>query len=329
MTKELLLLRHGKSDWTNNIDDFNRPLKKRGKTETQKIGVWLAQNNKVPDYVISSPAVRALTTAQKVCKVMGFNSLSLEQNENVYLADYKTLIKVIKSCPSEINRLLVVGHNPGLEELLMLYGHRQLKTPENDNIFPTASLAIFKIDDSWDRLSAKNTHFLNLVRGRDLSRKFPFPDENSTEYRDRPAYYYFQSSVIPYRIEHGKPEFLLIGSSGGKRWIFPKGISDPDMTPQESAAKEAFEEAGVVGIPGNKELGQYSIKKWGSTCQVLVYPMEVSQVIPEDEWEESHRGRKWLKLEDVCQLIDSSDLVAMIEKLAKSLSQDKKSIAKI
>ena len=319
MTKELLLLRHGKSDWTTNVDDFHRPIKTRGKIETQKIGIWLAQNNKVPDYVISSPAVRALTTAQKVCKAMGFNSLSIIQDDDVYLADHKTLIEVIQSCPAEVNRLLIVGHNPGLEELLMLYAHQQLEVPEDDNIFPTATLALFSVNGRWDQISAKKSHFSNLLRGRDLTRKFPFPDENSTEYRDRPAYYYSQSSVIPYRIEPNNLEFLVIRSSGGKRWIFPKGISDPDMSPQKSAAKEALEEAGVIGVPDNKELGEYSIDKWGSTCQVLVYPMEVTQIIPQDKWEESYRGRKWLKLEDVCQLIKSPDLVTMLNKLSKRL----------
>jgi 8-oxo-dGTP pyrophosphatase MutT (NUDIX family) len=56
-----------------------------------------------------------------------------------------------------------------------------------------------------------------------------------------------QSGVIPYRIENGQIEVMVITSSTGKRWVIPKGLIEPDMTPQDSAAKEAWEEAGLLG----------------------------------------------------------------------------------
>lgn len=64
MKYELLLLRHGKSDWSTGDDDFHRPLKDRGKHAAQRIGVWLAQQKRIPDIIISSPAERALNSAQ-------------------------------------------------------------------------------------------------------------------------------------------------------------------------------------------------------------------------------------------------------------------------
>ncbi|MES9976090.1 MAG: histidine phosphatase family protein, partial [Candidatus Thiodiazotropha sp.] len=68
MTRELMLLRHGKSDWSQQLEDFKRPLKDRGKRGAQRMGVWLLQQQLQPDYVISSPAERAIVTAQKTVK---------------------------------------------------------------------------------------------------------------------------------------------------------------------------------------------------------------------------------------------------------------------
>ena len=64
MSRELMLLRHGKSDWTEQLDDFDRPLKDRGKRGAQRMGVWLIQQELLPDHVVSSPAERAIVTAQ-------------------------------------------------------------------------------------------------------------------------------------------------------------------------------------------------------------------------------------------------------------------------
>jgi len=71
MSRELLLLRHGKSDWNSGVTDFRRPLKDRGKRGAQRMGTWLWQQDLRPDLILSSPAERALTTAHKCCKSMG------------------------------------------------------------------------------------------------------------------------------------------------------------------------------------------------------------------------------------------------------------------
>lgn len=68
---DLLRLKHGKSDWNVPVDDFLRPLKERGKRGAQRIGAWLGEQSLVPDYILSSPAERACTTAEKCIKAMG------------------------------------------------------------------------------------------------------------------------------------------------------------------------------------------------------------------------------------------------------------------
>ena len=79
---------------------------------------------------------------------------------------------------------------------------------------------------------------------------------------------YEQSGVVPYRWLEGRLEVLLITSLRRGRWIIPKGIVEPDMTPAESAAMEAFEEAGVKGRVGTEPIGEYTVNKWGGVCGV-------------------------------------------------------------
>jgi phosphohistidine phosphatase len=95
----------------------------------------------------------------------------------------------------------------------------------------------------------------------------------------------------------GEPQILVISSSKKKHFVVPKGIKEPGLTPQASAAKEAREEAGVEGRVGDDPVGSYTYGKWGSTCTVDVYPMEVTEVLPEEEWEERYRGRQWISPE--------------------------------
>lgn len=120
-------------------------------------------------------------------------------------------------------------------------------------------------------------------------------------------YLFNQSGVVPYRIAGNEVEVLLITSRRRKRWIIPKGIVEPDLSPAESAAKEALEEAGVTGILHPDEIGEYAYEKWGGICHVKVFLLQVTQVL--DSWEESFlRDRRWLSLPDAIELIEERDL---------------------
>ena len=82
---------------------------------------------------------------------------------------------------------------------------------------------------------------------------------------------YYQSAAVPFRCREGQLELLLITSRGKKRWIVPKGIVDPGLTPSAAAAKEAFEEAGVEGEILYPSVGTYTYPKWQGTCTVEVF----------------------------------------------------------
>lgn len=321
MARELMLLRHGKSDWTEQVEDFKRPLKDRGKRGAQRLGVWLLQQQLQPDYVISSPAERALITAQKTVKVMGQDADAIVQDRRIYAATVDDLLQVLAEIPETSERVLLVGHNPSLEALTEYLEGKRISLPKDGKLIPTATLARIKMPSSWKTLKPGDGELHSITRASSLDKKFPYPDHGSSEMRDRPAYYYNQSSVIPYRIKDGKAEILLVKSSKQKHWVVPKGISEPWLTRQTSAAKEALEEAGVIGEVEEASLGGYTYEKWGAECSVEVYPMQVKQLLSEDEWEESHRGREWLSPEKAIEYIKQAELKPMIKQLAKRLKK--------
>lgn len=319
MQRELLIFRHGKSDWRTDADDFNRPLKDRGKRSAQRMGVHLWKSELRPDHIVSSPAERARTTAEKCCKAMGLTGKDIHRDSRIYEAELDNLLKVLAECPQDARRVMIVGHNPGLEMLLLHLSADEIARPDDDKILPTATLARLIMPDNWDDPGKACAKLVSITRPGDLPDKFPFPAPDGEEQRDRPAYYYSQSSVIPYRLRNGEPEILVILSSKRKHFVVPKGIHDPGLTAQQSAAKEAFEEAGVEGNVDETAIGSYRYDKWGAPCTVLVYPMKVVHEIPLQEWEESHRGRQWVTPEVAAERLKQAALAPMVLKLAHQL----------
>jgi phosphohistidine phosphatase len=319
MTRELLLLRHGKSDWSTGVDDYHRPLKDRGKRDAQRIGVWLAQQKMIPDLIVTSSAERALVTAQKACKAMGDGDQGIRSDKRIYAAGLDELIEVLGDCPQDAGRVMLVGHNPGLEGLLDWLACEAVPVPDDGKLLPTATLARLQMPADWQVLTAGCARLDSITRPGTLPKKFPYPAPDGKEQRDRPAYYYSQSSVIPYRVRDGKPEILVIASSKKHHLVVPKGIKDPGLSPRESAAKEALEEAGIEGEIAETALGSYSCEKWGATCTVEVYPMTVTRVIPEEEWEESHRGREWVTPDMAVRGLKQKELRPLVTKLVATL----------
>jgi phosphohistidine phosphatase len=319
MPRELLLLRHGKSDWSVSSDDFHRPLKLQGKRDAQRAGSWLLRQGLVPDHVVSSPAERAGATAAKASKVMAIGTRTIRLDERIYEADLEGLRGVLADCPRQAQRVLLVGHNPGLEKLLAFLLPGKVPAGKDGKVLPTATLARLEMPDDWSRLNAGCAVLAGITRPSALPKKFPYPAPDGPARRSRPAYYYHQSAVIPFRLRKAGPEILVIYSSNRKHWIVPKGIMDPGLTARESAAKEAWEEAGVEGRIYDGSLGAYTCKKWGARCHVEVFAMEVTHLVPEKKWEESHRGREWVTPEQAARRLKQRALKPMVMALAKKL----------
>ncbi|OCR01068.1 NUDIX hydrolase [Oscillatoriales cyanobacterium USR001] len=127
-----------------------------------------------------------------------------------------------------------------------------------------------------------------------------------------------QSAVIPYRIVDGEIEIMVITSSTGKRWVIPKGSVEPRMTAQNSAAKEAWEEAGLIGNVFPYLLGTYEYKKLESICRVEVFLLQVEMVL--EVWpEDDKRKREWVSIHKAVKRVDEPELKQIIANLPNIL----------
>ncbi|ACK69437.1 NUDIX hydrolase [Gloeothece citriformis PCC 7424] len=126
--------------------------------------------------------------------------------------------------------------------------------------------------------------------------------------------YIEQSAVIPYQIRDGELEILLITTRKKKRWIIPKGIVEPNMTPHASAAQEAFEEAGVIGEVFPEVLGSYTYQKFGGTCRVKIFLLRVDLLQP--CWlEDQERDRQWFSLSQAIEQVQKAELKQILQDL--------------
>ncbi|WP_420630928.1 SixA phosphatase family protein [Candidatus Leptofilum sp.] len=145
--KTLLILRHAKSDWSNSqLSDHDRPLNHRGKYDAPRMGAWLKQQNMVPQLIISSTAERALTTAEMVALAADFAG-ELRTERKFYLAGPPTYVEILNELPESYERVMVVGHNPGMEELVSLLTD---KAPP----MTTANVAVVELPiETWSELT--------------------------------------------------------------------------------------------------------------------------------------------------------------------------------
>ena len=169
MARELLILRHAKSDWPEGVADFNRPLKKRGKKAALRMGEWLLEQQLCPDWIVSSPAQRASETAEKLCKGMQLKkSRVLHFDDRIYESGLEALKQVLADCPVFPRRLLLIGHNPGLEELLMDLVEG-VETGPDGKLLATATLARLQMPDDWSNLESHCGQLLSLTRAAALT----------------------------------------------------------------------------------------------------------------------------------------------------------------
>lgn len=128
-----------------------------------------------------------------------------------------------------------------------------------------------------------------------------------------------QSGVIPYRIKAGHVEILLITSVKKKRWVIPKGYIEFNLSPFESAKKEAFEEAGIIGENETIELGNFENKKSIGICHTKVFAVKVAKIL--DEYpEKNFRKRKWFNLKEAAEAVRIPQISQMILSLDKKIT---------
>ena len=118
MLKTLLLVRHAKSSWKNvELDDIDRPLNNRGLRDAPIMGRRLLSRSLIPDLIVSSPAVRALTTAETLAHEVGYSSSAIVVEDELYAASPRDVLAVVSGFDDRIQVALVVTHNPAITEL--------------------------------------------------------------------------------------------------------------------------------------------------------------------------------------------------------------------
>jgi phosphohistidine phosphatase len=146
--KRLTLVRHAKSDWSlPGQDDWDRPLNRRGQRDAPEMARRLRSRRLKPDLILSSPAVRALTTASVMARELKVPAAQVLQDERLYLAEAADLLATIRELGGEVQHLMVFGHNPGMTDCA-----NRLSAGEHIDNLPTCGVftALFDLSDWRD-----------------------------------------------------------------------------------------------------------------------------------------------------------------------------------
>lgn len=163
--KTLYLLRHAKSSWSfDELSDQERPLNDRGRDDAPRMGQALARRHIAPDLLVSSPAVRALSTAALVAKELDYPHDKIEVEAGIYGTDVDGLLAVIRALPDAAESVLLVGHNPTITDTV------NALSPSDISEMPTAAVVCLKFStEQWAAVSKANAEFYFYDYPRNVS----------------------------------------------------------------------------------------------------------------------------------------------------------------
>ncbi|MEE9432749.1 MAG: histidine phosphatase family protein [Sphingorhabdus sp.] len=177
MTKKLSLLRHAKSSWDDPVArDFDRPLNARGEKAARLMGEWMRGENIAFDQIVASPAIRVVETLDVVADGYGKRFQPVWERR-IYLASSATLIDVLKEIDDDYDHVLMVGHNPGMEDMVLDLVPDRPGPEKSANAlrqavyekYPTAAYAQMELDiTSWSDIARNSASLINFIRPRDL-----------------------------------------------------------------------------------------------------------------------------------------------------------------
>lgn len=167
---QLLIMRHAKSDWDSDYgSDFDRPLSKRGLRDANSMAVWLMNNELLPDKIVSSPARRAEQTSSLLMKKAKMDEDSIIWDDRIYEAGLGDLLVVIDSHCAGARRLLIVGHNPGLDTLVMYLAKNNPELTSSGKLMTTAAIAVMDYEDGIISTDDGAAMLVELMRPKQLS----------------------------------------------------------------------------------------------------------------------------------------------------------------
>ena len=282
----------------------------------QRVGAYLARQELTVDRVLYRNAAVYEALAHKLTKAMGKGT---HLTKSVAMGNWQdfnqAVLAIIKSEASD-HGVLVICSLENLSAWAAGGAVEDVSAVQTDTLIRMKPVQPSVISGTWAAQP--------LTACGNLPVSFPFPFPDGPQRRPRPAYYYTQSAVIPFKKTDQGLRVLVIGSSKRKHFVVPKGIHEPGFSAQDSAAKESLEEAGVMGPVSEGTIGSYTYPKWGAECTVTVYAQQVDEILPEPQWQERHRGRQWMAPKEAAALVKQSELGEMIKRLKPFLREELK-----
>jgi len=164
-------MRHAKSDWSlDDTPDIDRPLNSRGQGAALRMGQWLTDEQIQPSHIICSNARRARETLDGVLQSVQIDDAAVHFDPRAYLANLYTLLSILADAPEQ-SPILLIAHNPGLEELLTYLCGPDLPYNAKGHLLSSGTLAQIQLPDDWHELERQCGQLQQLIRPRELPPK--------------------------------------------------------------------------------------------------------------------------------------------------------------
>jgi len=165
--RQIHLLRHAKSSWDDpGLPDRDRPLAERGERAAETMGVYLKSRQIRPDLVLCSSALRARQTLEAIVPSIGDAETGIE--DDLYAAEADGLLERLRRIPDGIASVLLIAHNPGMQDLALELASEGERLERLRQKFPTAALATLAFDGRWDELRAGGATLVGYVIPKEL-----------------------------------------------------------------------------------------------------------------------------------------------------------------
>jgi phosphohistidine phosphatase len=169
--RKLFLLRHAKSSWDDpGLADHDRPLAPRGKRAAKVIAEYLRDQAIAPELVLCSSSQRTRQTLERIAPALG-DDLAVEIERELYAASASTLLRRLQAVGDDVESVMLVGHNPGIEQLALTLAGNGEKLAEMRSKFPTAALATLEFEGPWTELDLGVARLADFVKPKQLAKR--------------------------------------------------------------------------------------------------------------------------------------------------------------
>jgi len=168
--KHLFLLRHAKSSWDNpTLADHDRPLARRGRRAAKVMAKHLGRKGIAPELVLCSPSRRTRETLARIEPGLG-ESADVRIDSELYAASAAALLEVLHEVPDEVEAVMLIAHNPGIQDLALSLARAGSESARVRSKFPTAALATLQFNGGWRELAPGSAELVSFVKPKELSR---------------------------------------------------------------------------------------------------------------------------------------------------------------